>query len=1159
MRTSRNPSGFGCRQAISLIVCSAIAAMQANAAILSWNNASGGSAATSGNWNPTQVPAAADDLLFNLNNTYAVTFNSTVGTSRTHLYRRGTVTLTMSSPHTATTGVTIGDTNALTGTATLTTGSFTSQASVVLGTIAGSAGVLNVNDDDADFLITGAGADLTVGSNGNGTLSITGGGRVRVADQFIAAGNGTSTVNVTISGFSVAPIAVSELDVLGTSQSRIGQVGDATMNITNGGVASFAGDLVIANGSASVSTITVEDAGLLPSRLNVAGDLMVARNSTASSAAGDGTLTINDGGAVDVGDQLLIGDPDGGSGHVEIFDGGTLIAKDIIVHPVTGVMQMRGGTTTVDGGIFDPKLNSLTIDSTIGSPQLHLVNGADTSLSGATVALRIGNAGMGLLTVDGVGSEVEVTGGDTVLGVSNGSNGTFTISNGAQAILTNLGTLFVGQSGIGSVHVQTSSLLSSGDCLLGTANSGRGQVVVNAPGATWNVTGELFVGGDATNEGGIGDVVIGNGGVVNVTAPGMNVFVWPNGGTLRVLPNGTLNSNGIIEVDGLLDMNAGTINANQLNLDANNSINGLINADFSFRTPGTTLTLSGDLTAGRSNSPNGFSSSGSINVGSRTLTIHDSNNALLGNCDLTTSGRVIAVNGIQNSFGKTISGYGTIEANILNQGSISSGATGLKFAGIINGIGQGITGTTIHFLAGGGFTGTGTLASTVSIDGLAGSVITATGPLTLGNNASTNGFATAGALHCGTHEVTLRDLDIAHIGNLTTIAGGTLRFDNGASPPVAKTVRLDSGTLSGHGTVFARLDAGADSVITATGNLNIGDSKVDSVGIRGTLHVGSHFVSLLSSDDVPLGSLTTIAGGTLTGPNDPGLFQVANFVLSNGDVLQGFGHVDTHLAGAAGSTINATGTLTIRGTAESFLGGSFNGTLNVLGHAVSYLAPPNLDGTVHLAGGSLGCPGGVRIGGELHGPGAIVGNLVHSSQVSTLNPGAIHPDGTLSVEGNLLADSPNSSATIHVRVNGAGPSQFDSIFVNGSATLGDTLAIEAPSNFNAPVGSRLTIIAAQGGRTGEFEHVSGAKIDDHRAFLVRYAAKSVVLQVLAFHGSFFACDANCDGSINQFDINPFVNVLSAGGGCAANIGDTDANGTVNAFDINGFVDCLTAP
>ncbi|MCG3128576.1 MAG: hypothetical protein CHACPFDD_03465 [Phycisphaerae bacterium] len=54
-----------------------------------------------------------------------------------------------------------------------------------------------------------------------------------------------------------------------------------------------------------------------------------------------------------------------------------------------------------------------------------------------------------------------------------------------------------------------------------------------------------------------------------------------------------------------------------------------------------------------------------------------------------------------------------------------------------------------------------------------------------------------------------------------------------------------------------------------------------------------------------------------------------------------------------------------------------------------------------------------------------------------------------------------------------------------------------------------------------------------------------------------ACDVNCDGSINGFDVDPLVALLSGGGTpCSPCAGDTNGDGFTDGFDIDGFVDCL---
>lgn len=345
------------RCSIAALLLLATTTGAARGSSLSWNNPAGGSAATSTNWLPVQVPTAADDLTFNLAATYTTSFNSAVVASRTHTYRRGTVTLNMINPHTASTGVTIGSVSPDNATVTLTTGTFTSNASVILGNDAGSTGVLNVNDDDADFIV-GSGADLTVGLNGAATLNITAVGSVRVADQLIVGSNSTSAPIVTVSGFSAAPIGFSNLTVLGTGESRIGQGGDATMNINTGAFASFAGDVIIANGSASTSTVTVQTAGLLNARLLVTGDLLIGRNSS-STAAGNGTLNINTGGQADVGGGTFLGDPNGGVGQMNL-GGGTF-------NGTAAVTVLSGSTISGNGTINAAVSNAGTIQASGGT------------------------------------------------------------------------------------------------------------------------------------------------------------------------------------------------------------------------------------------------------------------------------------------------------------------------------------------------------------------------------------------------------------------------------------------------------------------------------------------------------------------------------------------------------------------------------------------------------------------------------------------------------------------------------------------------------------------------------------------------------------------------------------------------------------------------
>ncbi len=55
-----------------------------------------------------------------------------------------------------------------------------------------------------------------------------------------------------------------------------------------------------------------------------------------------------------------------------------------------------------------------------------------------------------------------------------------------------------------------------------------------------------------------------------------------------------------------------------------------------------------------------------------------------------------------------------------------------------------------------------------------------------------------------------------------------------------------------------------------------------------------------------------------------------------------------------------------------------------------------------------------------------------------------------------------------------------------------------------------------------------------------------------------ACDVNCDGALDAFDIEPFVDLLIGGQpACSTCAGDANRDGAVDSFDIEAFIQCLT--
>jgi len=808
---------------------------------LSWNNAAGGLASTTTNWAPNQMPVAADDLTFNLFATYTVTFSSLVPTTRSHTYRQGTVALSLASPHTVTNGITIGDTNALTGTVTLTTGTLNSTGSLTVGSVAGSAGLLNVNDDSADLMINGVGADLTVGSNGPGTLNITNGGLVQVADQFIAGNNATGTSTVTVSGAqTLAPFQRSLLNVVGTSSSRFGQGGDATVNISNGALAAFAGSLTVSNGSASASTVTVAGTGglggLFNATLDVAGDVLLGRNTSATVAAGAATMNVNANGRLQVGGTLFVaGDPDGGTATLHMANLAGITTNSLNIG--TGsTIDLDGGSLTIDGGTFsNSNTTSAPVFGGIDHPVITLTHGASGTLASvATRALTIGG-GAGALSASfdvRFGAGLNVTSGDIFIGVDSDDSGSMAINGIGSTMSMAAGTvLVVGQSGGGDYQAEFGGVVSGDQMFIAQNPSSTGALRVENAGSIAQYR-RMYVGGSSAAAGGAAVLDINTGAALNMSGASQLLKVWPQG-QIMISSGGIVNAlSAPIGVFGSMRLDDGAIVHGFSTLVGNGGrITGhpiavgtaTIDSPVSLQNGALLELINGDLTVGRATSSTGFAGQdgSTIDIGANHLTLLDSNLAHIDNLTIA-GGTLTAVNGINTVTNCAISGFGLIDADVdFNQGgSITATGSGLRFGGVISRSGGTMSGTTFGFNSGGGYSGNGTITGIVDFD--AGSVCTNTGILTMGSAALNFGVTMDGTLHCGSGTVTLLDSNGVGLGTLTTL--------NGASLVCAQPLTVNFGkTIEGTGFVQTPL-------LTVNGAIKPADLP-SQPPLRGTLNV----------------------------------------------------------------------------------------------------------------------------------------------------------------------------------------------------------------------------------------------------------------------------------------------------------------------------------
>ena len=149
-----------------------------------------------------------------------------------------------------------------------------------------------------------------------------------------------------------------------------------------------------------------------------------------------------------------------------------------------------------------------------------------------------------------------------------------------------------------------------------------------------------------------------------------------------------------------------------------------------------------------------------------------------------------------------------------------------------------------------------------------------------------------------------------------------------ATVTVGGALDIHGGTLSGNGSIDGCVRGDAVSVILADGgNLTVGDdTSYSGFATQGRLDVGGERIVLRSKGFAQLGQSTAIDGGTLS---------VANGIaVGVGDNLVGSGTVEGRVAGAFGSTIEATGALAL-GDADAYDGFFSDGSLLTGSHTVT--------------------------------------------------------------------------------------------------------------------------------------------------------------------------------------------------------------------------------
>ena len=307
-----------------------------------------------------------------------------------------------------------------------------------LGYSANATGTLNVSGSGADVNMNGN--SLFVGVSGDGSLSITNGGEV-------LAGTGNSNEQ---SAFAVGIRAGSQGSVVvdgsgssltATGYGFIGRGGSGKMTVSDSAVVTV-GDSAdrFDIGGGGISGSTTETGGDGNLRVTSNGVFDAVENLIVGENGDTGEVEVDDGGVVEAGGQIGIGEGSttygGGSGTVTVGPGGSLKAgvtagtvpsgkAGIYIGDYggsVGTLNVEGANALVDAGGYRISVGSGTNATTATTAYMTVSQGA-TARSGSTgttyAALSVGGNALaeGTLTITDAGSTFTAA-GEAIIGSS---------------------------------------------------------------------------------------------------------------------------------------------------------------------------------------------------------------------------------------------------------------------------------------------------------------------------------------------------------------------------------------------------------------------------------------------------------------------------------------------------------------------------------------------------------------------------------------------------------------------------------------------------------------------------------------------------------------------------------------------------------------------
>jgi fibronectin-binding autotransporter adhesin len=1029
------------------------------------------------------------------------------------------------------------------------------------------AGTLELNNNQSNTITPGGGT-LTVASGGSldlsdpsattTSLAIT--GSVSNSGNFTTGfSGGTNTVNV--SG-TFTNVAGGELILYGTndtvnvnalSNSGYLSIGNgvgsgATLNITGGGQGVT--DVVAGSTINDFGMFNVINSGkstwALGNLTTVAGTLELNNDQSNSMTPGGGTLTIANGGEIELSDGVatttslsITGSVSNSGTFATGFSGGTntVNVSGTFTNAAGGDLTLYGsgdtvniptlsnaGTVQIGSDNSTPVLNITGTGTLTNSGNfdleggtLHFSSSTASLTGGGTVYLNFGGNTGSAITVGSSDTGTLTNVNNTIYGVGNFGNGTLNIVN--QGTIDVNGSLVTGVVNTLTIQPGSSGLTNTGT--LEASDPGSNGATLILEGTINNTKGTIQAAGQSGATA-TATVELASGAVIN-------------GGTLSTTTSGT--NAGVLENTGAVTLNGVTISGTYTDTtDGTTTLEGTITNNGSIAMSGSTLSIGNSVT-----------------LAGTKGTVVLSNSA----SNLITA----ATSGLTLTNDNTIEGAGTIEnMGIVNDGTISADqSTALiilpSSAGLTNkGTLSVSTGDTMEIgtSAGGAlvnFSGTTLTGGIYKVSGIlefgasGTSLVTNDANITLtGSKAEIEDFAgqnilTDFATNAGGGSFSLAGgADFVTAGNftnngsLTAGAGSVFKVSGSLTNFSSSTDTLTGGSY----TVGGKLEfAGADIVtdaasITMTGTGEILNTTNNSNGLTNlaTITSAGTFVLTGKADFTTAGNLT--ADGTLSLASGSTLTVTGNLTnLSGGTLASGTYSVGgtLQLTSGNGSITTNAANLTVTGTAGKILDGTSNALSTLVNNTGSFtlsggasLTTPvstnfTNSGTVDVGTSSTldvgdayvqskgtttvdgtlttGSDSGITVSsGTVYGAGTLNANVSNSA---TVNAGDSGKAGLLGITGSYTQ---LSSGTLNVSIGGTTlGTQYSQLKISGPASLGGTLTATLINKFTPTIGQTFTILTASS-VTGTFTN-STIAINSSEQFDISYTSDSVVLTVVS--------------------------------------------------------------